>query len=171
MPDIYRRISLRAWPLALLSALGFAFALFVDEGKFFRGPGFTLIYISCGAFLILMMEHSGRLTSLWIYRAIAQIGIYSYGLYLWHSAMLSTGEKILAHLPATPAWFVALGAQFAGAFAIAYATTRLIEWPALYYLESVPWLRDTKPLASTAEDPGPSHTKKETSDSAEAPAS
>jgi len=119
-----------------------------------RGPGYTVIYIASGAFLILCMEHSGKLVNLWIYRAISTIGVYSYGLYLWHSAMLGTGEKMIARFAPTQAWFIALTAQFLGACVIAYVTTRLVEWPALYWRESIPWLRDSKPLAKSPDEQG-----------------
>jgi peptidoglycan/LPS O-acetylase OafA/YrhL len=118
----------------------------------------TLLYISCGAFLILVMEYSRKLTELWIYRMIAQIGLYSYGIYLWHSLPLGLGELILARYSGWPAWFLALSVQFTIAVAIGYVTTRLIEWPVLYYRESIPWLRDSKPLLAANEDPGPSHS-------------
>jgi peptidoglycan/LPS O-acetylase OafA/YrhL len=153
MPEAYAKIAKRIWPLAAVSAIGVAFCLLVPERRFFHGPGYTVLYLSCASFLILVMEHSGRLIELWIYRMIAKIGIYSYGLYLWHSAMLGVGEKIISRYPARPAWFLALGVQFVGAMIIAFVTTRLIEWPVLYYRESIAWLRDSMPLIGAAGNP------------------
>lgn len=151
MPGTYAKIARQKFLLLLVTAAGVAFALLVPDREFFRGPGYTVLYISCGAFLILCMEYSGKFTRLWVYRLIAQIGVYSYALYLWHSAMLGVGAKIMTMLPPVPAWFAALAAQCAGAMLIAYAATRLVEWPALYYRESIPWLRDTKPLVPRSE--------------------
>lgn len=170
MPEAYARISKRAWPLLAVCALGVAFTLTVPDGSFLlRGPGLTLLYISCGAFLILVMEYSRKLTELWIYRMIAKIGLYSYGIYLWHSLPLELGERILARYSGWPAWFLALSVQFTIAVAIGYVTTRLIEWPMLYYRESIPWLRDSKPLLATAEDPGPSNPVHQPEDSIATP--
>jgi hypothetical protein len=59
--------------------------------------------------------------------------------------------------------------QFTIAVAIGYVTTRLIEWPMLYYRESIPWLRDSKPLLATAEDPGPSNPVHQPEDSIATP--
>lgn len=158
MPETYAKISSKFWLLAGVSAFGVLFTLLVPDPEFFYGPGLTVLYISCGAFLILVMEYSGKLTELWIYRIIAQIGVYSYGLYLWHSTALEVGERILARYPSGwNAWLLALSAQFIFAAVVAYAATRLVEWPMLYYRESIPWLRDSKPLAAASEDPGPSN--------------
>jgi peptidoglycan/LPS O-acetylase OafA/YrhL len=68
--------------------------------------------------------------------------------------MLGTGEKMIARFAPTQAWFIALTAQFLGACVIAYVTTRLVEWPALYWRESIPWLRDSKPLAKSPDEQG-----------------
>ena len=154
MPELYRKLTIPVLPLVGFSAMGVAAILILGDARAMRGPGYLLLYVSCGAFLILVMEHSGKMTELWIYKAISTIGVYSYGLYLWHSALLGTGEKILAHYTGTLGWFLALGAQFAGACGLAYVTTRLVEWPALYWRESIPWLRDSKPLAKSPDEQG-----------------
>jgi peptidoglycan/LPS O-acetylase OafA/YrhL len=154
MPELYRKLTLRVWPLVVTSVIGVLWILFMGDGRLTRGPGYTVICVASGAFLILCMEHSGKLVNLRIYKFISTIGVYSYGLYLWHSAMLGTGEKVIARFPATQAWFIGLTAQFVGACLLAYATTRLVEWPALYWRESIPWLRDSKPLAKSPDEQG-----------------
>lgn len=154
MPALYRKLTIPVLPLVGLSVMGILAVLFLGDGRLMRGPGYTLLYIACGAFLILVMEHSGKLVNLWLYKAISTIGVYSYGLYLWHSAMLGTGEKIIGRFPPVPAFFLALAVQFAGAMVLAYVTTRLVEWPALYWRESIPWLRDSKPLAKSPDEEG-----------------
>jgi peptidoglycan/LPS O-acetylase OafA/YrhL len=60
--------------------------------------------------------------------------------------MLGVGDKVIARFPALIAWVLAPAIQFAGALAIAFLATHLIEWPFLRWRESIPWLRDTKPL-------------------------
>ena len=100
------------------------------------------------------MEHSGRLPENPVYKFVSVIGVYSYGLYLWHSAFLSLGDKLIARFHPIPAFFLALGAQFVAACIVGYITTRLIEWPALYWRESVQWLKDSKPLAKSPDEQG-----------------
>ena len=166
MPDLYRRLTLRAWPLILLTLVGIYWGRvsgddWVVKGHYrgaLYGPTYALFYITSGAFMILCLEHSGKLPKLWIYRAISVVGVYSYGLYLWHSAVFGVGDKIAGHFNPVPAFFLALAAQFVAACAIAYVTTRLIEWPALYWRESIQWLRDSKPLAQSPDQQG-SHSE------------
>jgi peptidoglycan/LPS O-acetylase OafA/YrhL len=147
-PAAYARLTARAYPLLAIVALGILCVLYVDDPFLFLGPGLAVIYLAAGAFLLLVNEHSGRLTGWWIYRAIAWIGVYSYALYLWHSVMLNVGDKVIARYPARIAWVLAPAVQFAGALAIAFLATHLIEWPFLRWRESIPWLRDTKPLSA-----------------------
>ena len=144
MPAAYSRITARAWPLIALSMTGFLFMVFAGERFLMRGPGYTVLYIAGGAFLLLVNTYSGRATDWWIYRVVSWIGVYSYGLYLWHSVMLGAGLKIAARYQGIVAWTLALGVQFVGAIVIAYVTTRLIEWPFLRWRDSIPALRDTK---------------------------
>lgn len=155
MPELYRRVSLRAWPLILITLGGIGWGLVSGNPEFTQGPhrwlygpSAAIFYVSCGAFMLLCMEHSGNLTRLWIYRVVALVGIYSYGLYLWHSAFLAVGDKVIARFHPMPAFFLAFAAEFTGACIVAYVTTRLIEWPALYWRESIRWLKDSKPLAA-----------------------
>jgi peptidoglycan/LPS O-acetylase OafA/YrhL len=145
-PGVYARLTARAYPLLAIIGLGILTILYVDDPLLFLGPGMVVIYLAAGAFLLLINQHSGRLTGWWIYRTIARIGVYSYALYLWHSVMLGAGDKIIARFPALIAWVLAPTIQFVGALAIAFLVTHLVEWPFLRWRESIPWLRDIKPL-------------------------
>jgi peptidoglycan/LPS O-acetylase OafA/YrhL len=149
-PGVYARLTARASPLLAIIGLSILGTLYVENPLLFLGPGLTVIYLAAGAFLLLVNQHSGRLTGWWIYRAIAWIGVYSYALYLWHSVMLDVGDKVIARFPVLIAWVLAPAIQFVGALAIAFLATHLIEWPFLRWRESIPWLRDTKPLGTQA---------------------
>jgi peptidoglycan/LPS O-acetylase OafA/YrhL len=147
-PGVYARLTARTYPLLAIIGLSILGILYVDDPLLFLGPGLVVIYLAAGAFLLLVNQHSGRLTGWWIYRAIAWIGVYSYALYLWHSAMLEVGDQVIARFPALIAWVLAPAIQFVGAVAIAFLTTHLVEWPFLRWRESIPWLRDTNPLGT-----------------------
>jgi peptidoglycan/LPS O-acetylase OafA/YrhL len=147
-PGVYARLTARASPLLAIIGLSILGILYVDDPLLFLGPGLAVIYLAAGAFLLLVNQHSGRLTGWWIYRAIAWVGVYSYALYLWHSVMLGVGDKVIARFPALIAWVLAPLIQFVGALAIAFLATHLVEWPFLRWRESIPWLRDPKPLST-----------------------
>ena len=161
-PALYRRLTLRRWPLVVLTGIGILWGRYSSDdwvrllphsGALY-GPTYALFYITSGAFLVLCMEHSGRLPENPVYKFVSVIGVYSYGLYLWHSAFLSLGDKLIERFHPIPAFFLALGAQFVAACIVGYITTRLIEWPALYWRESVQWLKDSKPLAKSPDEQG-----------------
>ncbi len=65
------------------------------------------------------------------YRLVAAIGVYSYGIYLWHVSVIAPIAAIAARLPAplsTP--FLAL-APIAGGIALGALLTTLVEFPTL----------------------------------------
>jgi peptidoglycan/LPS O-acetylase OafA/YrhL len=106
-----------------------------DVGYAVQGIGFALL-------LTLVYKNSGMLGQQLWYRAVAQIGIYSYGIYLWHTLALEPGRHLIAMLssrsiPAAVIWFSAIALQSAIALVLGIATTRLIEWPSLRLRE---WL-------------------------------
>jgi peptidoglycan/LPS O-acetylase OafA/YrhL len=98
--------------------------------------GYTIQAIGFCALIVLTLEYSGSIRQWKIYRAIGWIGLYSYGIYLWHSLALAPGDIMIRKaaawgMPAIPAWCVILAAQFAIAIFVGYVTTRAVEFPFL----------------------------------------
>ncbi|MDE1183024.1 acyltransferase [Paraburkholderia sp.] len=136
-PDVYRKLARRVDLLMAVVALLVAWLCFATPHiALDESIGFTLQAAGYCAFIVLVLEYSGRLRNVWIYRATAWIGGYSYGIYLWHSIALAPGKwlslKCVAMgLPLPLVWFIGLGAQFFIAISVGYVTTRLIEAPFL----------------------------------------
>ena len=147
MPNIYAMLSARAWPLILISIFGLV-STRLPRNHLTHPIGQTVAYIASACFLMLVMEHSGSLTKTWPFRMVSTIGIYSYGIYLYHSIMLGTGEKIVAHFAPKPAWFLAMSVQTVGALIAGFVATRVVEWPFLMWRERIKGLRDQKALVA-----------------------
>jgi peptidoglycan/LPS O-acetylase OafA/YrhL len=145
MPRAYRRVTRRAWALGLLSLAGLAWLIWVPgESVIMYTVGFSFISVAFGAFLLLMVEYSTRIRN-WIpYRVVAWFGVYSYGLYLWHSAVRDGVRNVVQHLPHALWWPVGLPLQIGCAAVIAVIATRIVEWPFLRWREHIPYLRDDK---------------------------
>ncbi|CAG2159882.1 acyltransferase family protein [Cupriavidus numazuensis] len=104
--------------------------------------GYTIQAIGFAALIMLALEYSGDLRRTMVYRAVAWIGIYSYGIYLWHSIALAPGALFIQkatgmELPVVVTWAAALAVQFIIAIGAGYVTTRAIEFPFLRLREAL----------------------------------
>jgi peptidoglycan/LPS O-acetylase OafA/YrhL len=83
------------------------------------------------ALLMLLYRHGEGKRYSWPYRVVAWIGLYSYGIYLWHVSVAAPLASVAQHLRAwlVPAW-EGVAPMVAGIF-VGVVTTKLIEFPAL----------------------------------------
>ena len=136
-PGVYHQIAKRKWLLiACIVVLCAWLALATKHIALDESIGYTIQAIGFAALIVFVLEYSGSLRSSWVYRGVAWIGLYSYGIYLWHSLALAPGDMLIRKATAmglapSVIWIVALVAQFAFAIAIGYVTTRAIEYPFL----------------------------------------
>ncbi|MGN6808683.1 MAG: acyltransferase family protein [Trinickia sp.] len=136
-PDLYRRLAQKKG--MLLAIVGFlvawlAFATRHDSLD--ESIGYTIQSAGYVALIVLMLEHTGAMARIWLFRAIAWVGVYSYGIYLWHSIAFAPADILIAKtsalgLPALVIWALALAFQIAIAISAGYITTRLVEFPFL----------------------------------------
>ncbi len=132
-PDQFERFTRRKAVLLVIASCTVAFIAVVhDRNAAIMGTiGFTVIYLGYAAFMLFMFRHSGALRDLIVYRVVASIGVYSYGIYLWHLAVRESCIRF-AHLfgPALQ-WPVAMSCQYVSAIMLGTGLTLLIEWPSL----------------------------------------
>ncbi len=131
VPETFRRLqNLRwLWFLVIVAAL-----------LFFRNPPHTILAIPAHwiladatgvALLMLLYRHRQAGKRSLPYRVVARIGLYSYGVFLWHMSVYVAIYNIAQHLPAwsIPTW------QSAGPYMlgipIGIIATECIEFPAL----------------------------------------
>jgi peptidoglycan/LPS O-acetylase OafA/YrhL len=93
--------------------------------------GYTFIYLAMGALLLLSYGYEGRVTRSFLYRLIAAIGVYSYGIYLWHLSVRDPLSKICSHLPTYSRWGALLVSQYLAAIILGVLTTKAVEFPML----------------------------------------
>ncbi|KIG07713.1 acyltransferase family protein [Caballeronia concitans] len=136
-PGVYRGIAQRKGLLiAAVAGLVLWLVFGTRNASVDQSIGYTVQAIGYCALIVLTVEYSGRIRGSILYRVIGWIGVYSYGIYLWHSLALAPGDMLIRkaaawHLPAIPAWGAIMLAQFAIAIVVGYVTTRAIEFPFL----------------------------------------
>lgn len=136
-PAVYRAIAERKRVLiAMVVGVVVWLVLGTRNVALDQSIGYTIQAIGFCALIVLALEYSGSVRGSMVYRAIGWIGVYSYGIYLWHSLALAPGDMLIRkaaamHLPAIPSWFAIMAAQFAIAIAVGYVTTRAVEFPFL----------------------------------------
>jgi peptidoglycan/LPS O-acetylase OafA/YrhL len=142
-PRIFAAIARRK-RLLVVGTLALVFWIYATAGvaPLVHSIGFTVQGIGFCLVLVLVHEHSGALATSWWYRLTAWIGVYSYGIYLWHTLSLEPGRKLIALLeslgvPALISWNVSTVAQFAVGVLAGYVMTKLVEWPFLRLRERV----------------------------------
>jgi peptidoglycan/LPS O-acetylase OafA/YrhL len=136
-PGVYKKFASQKW--LLLSMVGGLIAWLVLATPHFaldQSIGYTIQAIGFTAAIVLAVEYSGAIRDSIAYRAVAWIGVYSYGIYLWHTLALAPGDIMIRkmaalHVPPLAAWAFVMSAQFCIAIVVGYVTTRAIEFPFL----------------------------------------
>ncbi|MEA3119451.1 MAG: hypothetical protein QOI13_2721 [Paraburkholderia sp.] len=136
-PGLYRNLAARKGFLLAIVAMLVGWLVFATPHiALDESIGYTIQAIGYVALIVLMLEHAGKFARTWVFRTVAWVGVYSYGIYLWHSIALAPGDVLIAKasahdLPRLLIWAAALVFQTAIAISVGYVTTRLIEFPFL----------------------------------------
>jgi peptidoglycan/LPS O-acetylase OafA/YrhL len=93
--------------------------------------GYTLNYLAVGSLLLLIYQYRGKYTRSFAYKAVARIGVYSYGIYLWHLSIREPMANITSHFLASLRWGALLFGQYATAIILGVVMTKLVEFPML----------------------------------------
>ena len=119
-------------PMAVIVLSGLLFAL--CEGHhtpLMWSFGYTFVYLAMGALLLFGYGYEGNATGSFPCRLVAAVGVYSYGIYLWHLSVRDPLSSICSHLPASTRWGALLFGQYFAAIILGILTTKAVEFPML----------------------------------------
>jgi peptidoglycan/LPS O-acetylase OafA/YrhL len=118
--------------LGLVCVAGLAFSFLVPNYRpLMWSVGYTVNYLWLASLLLLIYGYRGRLTKTWAYRGIAWVGLYSYGIYLWHISVHVPLERLFQHVPSNFRPQELLISEFASAIILGVVATKAIEFPML----------------------------------------
>jgi peptidoglycan/LPS O-acetylase OafA/YrhL len=99
MPAVYSRMSARVLPLVAAMIVAALCVVFDNNPLLYFGPGLVAIYIAAGAFLLLVNEHSGRLTEWWLYRVFHGLASILMRYTSGTAVCLALGRRSLRGIP------------------------------------------------------------------------
>ncbi|CAN7238822.1 acyltransferase [Trinickia sp. LjRoot230] len=158
-PELYRRLAQKkSLLLATVGLLVVWLAFATPRVALDESIGYTIQSIGYVALIVLMLEHSGTLAHAVLFRVIAWVGVYSYGIYLWHSLAFAPADILITRatalgLPSLVIWAMAIAFQIAIAISLGYVTTRLVEFPFLLLRNALFPARDVASAAPSAPVP------------------
>lgn len=126
-PELFTRLQRPRWLLPLVPAVAILSTHF--QSPLAVSLGIFAADLSGVALLLLCYRHCPHKGP--VYRFVAWIGLYSYGIYLWHESVLGPTSKIAAHLPHTAGAVFLSIAPWIFAIGLGVLTTNLIESPSL----------------------------------------
>ena len=130
-PEMFRRWQARWWIWAAAMLVAVVFFRFQTDARWAASVGWDMADLLGITLLMLLYRPSrnGRRSA--PYRLIAWIGVYSYGIYLWHVSVVAPLTAVASRLPhAVAAWWMAL-APIAGGILLGALFTKVVELPAL----------------------------------------
>ena len=161
-PEKFRRLGEQK----ILLSLGLIATIFflgnVSEGSPWMSIiGYDIAAVGSACGLVLLFSSLpgigilGKARTTYAYHLVAQIGFYSYGIYLWHRVGAQSSLIIAKRLPymnETLKWYVCTASYVIIAVAVGVVSTKLIELPFLAIRDrKIP--SDSKSLAYVAEVP------------------
>jgi peptidoglycan/LPS O-acetylase OafA/YrhL len=114
-----------------ISSLGFLALVHEREAGITITLGYTIIYLGYGSLILLVYRHSKVFSQHFAFRVIARVGVYSYGIYLWHVSVREPCLHFANHFSPAARWPVSMVLQYATAIVLGTVLTHLVEWPFL----------------------------------------
>ncbi|MGA7158505.1 MAG: acyltransferase [Acidobacteriaceae bacterium] len=133
-PEWFQRLQQQRLLLLAIVLIGL-WRLYVDvdaypEPDALSSP-FLITFVDYAAAALLLLLYRRRPTHNRAYRVVAQIGIYSYGIYLWHVSVERPVNWAVAHVPHSLAAATSTLLPYVLAIPLGILATKAIEFPFL----------------------------------------
>jgi peptidoglycan/LPS O-acetylase OafA/YrhL len=141
-PGLWTRLLAWKWALMATGIVLISPMLFLDhnENAFVWTGGFSLLYLGYGSLMIAMLAvkpgvgWDGRLLVSPVGRFLSWMGLYSYGIYLWHVDLAARPvaihlQGLWMRMPLGMGWAAAMVTFMVVAVLAGVVMTMLIEWP------------------------------------------
>jgi peptidoglycan/LPS O-acetylase OafA/YrhL len=149
--ESFERLLKLRFMLLLLTVGGLLFALHEGlDSRLMWSIGYTFNYISLGSLLLLIYGYRGRLTETFLYRTVTKIGLYSYGIYLWHYAVRSPLSSVALDFAPGVRWGILLISQYLAAIILGIILTKAVEFPMLRFRDRLVPRGPAKPPSGSA---------------------
>ncbi|MGI4758208.1 MAG: acyltransferase family protein [Janthinobacterium lividum] len=122
----------RLWPIFVCVIAAALLYLRFQAVAWWDPPLQFLLADASGVSVLLLLYHhrEGAVRSV-LYRGVAWIGLYSYGIYLWHIAPLAALNALARHLPSGAATATLMILPLVTAVVLGFIMTKAVEVPAL----------------------------------------
>ena len=131
-PQVFGRLQALRWLWIVVIAAALLEFRFIPVREWWSGPLSWIFADASGVALLLLLYHhrkTGKRPML--YRLVSWIGLYSYGIYLWHISFMALVLATVHRLPARYGTALELTAPILLGIAAGVLTTKLVEIPAL----------------------------------------
>ena len=127
---LFEAVARRKVLLLAVVAVGVLSRLF-GTGDISSVIGGIAVYSAATAFIIFVLSSSAPVREQFWYKAVSWIGLYSYGIFLWHNSVRETVAKIASPLSGLTGWFVIHILQLIAGILLGVVASRVVEWPFL----------------------------------------
>jgi peptidoglycan/LPS O-acetylase OafA/YrhL len=131
-PQRLMKVARRRVLLGALTIAAFVIAYLSGKDSYYMATmGYSTNAVCFGAFVLLMYGYQGAITGTLAYKAIAWIGQYSYGIYLWHLAVREPVSQLCYRLPTRLQGSATFVCEYAAAICAGIVLSKAIEIPVL----------------------------------------
>jgi peptidoglycan/LPS O-acetylase OafA/YrhL len=130
-PQLFRRIQMMNWLWIGVLAATLIYLRVQVQGPGENAFSYNLTNLSGVALLMLLYRHVPGKRRHPLYRLVAWIGLYSYGIYLWHISIIGPVRWASDRLPKPMGVIWDAVMTYVLGIGIGYVTTKLVEAPSL----------------------------------------